>query len=396
MGKSRQHEHQQLIDWLLNTVTQQEVEAVVIAGDIFDTGTPPSYARELYNQLVLRLHEAKVSLVVLAGNHDAPAVLGESQALLARLGTHVFPTASTPEAHVLTLTQRDGQPGCLLCALPFIRPRDVMESQAGQSAEDKQHALQGAIQTLYAQTFAEAERINAERLAEKKPRLPILATGHLTTVGASTSESVREIYVGSLESFPTNAFPPADYIALGHIHRPQTVGGQTHIRYSGSPLTLSFDEAGQTKEILLIDVDHEGLKTITPQAVPCFQPMQALRCTLDNLPAKIGKMAAQTGVSDSVWVELTIETDDYLPDLANRVQQICEGWPIEMLRIRRARETRTASIEREAFETLDELSPSEVFSRRLALETLDDNLRDALVSRYESIVKNLLFPTTEE
>ncbi|KTT48979.1 hypothetical protein SB8_22795, partial [Pseudomonas oryzihabitans] len=68
--------------------------------------------------------------------------------------------------------------------------------------------------------------------------LPIIATGHLTTVGASASESVREIYVGSLDAFPTSAFPPADYIALGHIHRPQRVGGLEHVRYSGSPLCL--------------------------------------------------------------------------------------------------------------------------------------------------------------
>ena len=80
--------------------------------------------------------------------------------------------------------------------------------------------------------------------------LPIIATGHLTTVGASASESVREIYVGSLEAFPTSAFPPAAYIALGHIHRPQKVGGLEHIRYCGSPIPLSFDEDKQQKEVL--------------------------------------------------------------------------------------------------------------------------------------------------
>ncbi len=85
MGKSRQAEHQALIAWLLEQVAEHQVDAVLIAGDIFDTGTPPSYARELYSQLVVRLHEAGVALLLLGGNHDSPATLGESRELLARL-----------------------------------------------------------------------------------------------------------------------------------------------------------------------------------------------------------------------------------------------------------------------------------------------------------------------
>src|SRR6185369_305750 len=87
MGKSRQAEHQALVDWLLDQVAAEAVDAVLIAGDIFDTGTPPSYARELYNQLVLRLNRAGVGLLLLGGNHDSAAVLGESRELLACLGT---------------------------------------------------------------------------------------------------------------------------------------------------------------------------------------------------------------------------------------------------------------------------------------------------------------------
>ena len=100
MGKTRQAEHQVLIDWLLSQLVAQEIDAVLIAGDLFDTGTPPSYARELYNQLVLRLHEAGVGLLLLGGNHDSVAVLGESRGLLARLGTHVVPGAEDAAAQV--------------------------------------------------------------------------------------------------------------------------------------------------------------------------------------------------------------------------------------------------------------------------------------------------------
>src|SRR5699024_11698814 len=119
-----------------------------------------------------------------------------------------------------------------------LRPPDIQRRQEGQSADDKQSDLQQAIAEHYAQLYARAE---AKR-AELGVKVPIIGTGHLTTVGVSLSESVREIYVGSLTAFPTDAFPAFDYLALGHIHRPQKVGGFEHIRYSGSPIALSFDE----------------------------------------------------------------------------------------------------------------------------------------------------------
>ena len=242
MGQSRQAEHRALIDWLLAQVNAHAVDAVLIAGDIFDTGAPPSYARELYNQLIARLHQAGVALLVLGGNHDSVSVLDESRDLLRHLGTQVIAATGTPAQHAVTLPLRGSdEPGCIVCALPFIRARDVQQSQAGQSAQDKQLALQTAIQNTYQQVY-DAALARQQALQQSLGRkLPIIATGHLTTVGASSNESVREIYVGSLEAFPTNAFPPADYIALGHIHQPQKVGGLDHIRYSGSPIALGFD-----------------------------------------------------------------------------------------------------------------------------------------------------------
>jgi exonuclease SbcD len=154
-------------------------------------------------------------------------------------------------------------------------------------------------------------------------RLPIIATGHLTTVGASSSESVREIYVGSLDAFPTSAFPPADYMALGHIHQPQKVGGLEHIRYSGSPIALSFDEARQSKQMLLVDLGPEGLQAVTPLPVPCFQPMASVAGSLAALP-DLMRAAAQAGSpARPVWLEVVVEQDDYLPDSATA----CRPWP---------------------------------------------------------------------
>lgn len=392
MGKSREAEHQALIDWLLGQVQAQAVDAVLIAGDIFDTGAPPSYARALYSQLVARLHAAGVALLLLGGNHDSVSVLDDSRALLACLNTTLIAAVGEVDAHVVTLPERGGQPGCIVCALPFIRARDVVQSQAGQSAEDKQLALQRAIQATYAAVHARAEALQARLQASLGRRLPILATGHLTTVGASSNESVREIYVGALEAFPTSAFPPADYIALGHIHKPQKVGGFEHIRYCGSPLALGFDEARQAKQMLLVELGEGGLETVTALAVPVFQPLAALGGDFEALPALLRAAAGPGTAERPVWLEVTVQGDDYLRDLAGRVEALLQGLPLELLRIRRERGAAVARLDGAARESLDELSPEEVFARRLAEEALAPELQAALSERYRGVIARLNDP----
>lgn len=391
MGKSRQAEHQALIDWLLIQVEEHAVDAVLIAGDIFDTGSPPSYARELYSQLVVRLHGAGVALLLLGGNHDSVATLGESRALLECLSATVIGAADDLRAQVVVLPRRGGQgvAGCVVCAIPFIRPRDVLQSQPGQSAEDKQQSLQIAIQAHYAAVFDAASLHRTALEAALGHKLPLIATGHLTTVGASTSESVREIYVGALNAFPTSAFPAVDYIALGHIHQPQKVGGFNHIRYCGSPIPLSFDEVRQQKEVLLVDLDANGLQTITPLPVPRFQALVSVSGNLLALAEKIRAAAADGMPERPVWLEVTVAEDDYLADLPVRIEAMTQGLPVEVLRIRRQRGNTAATLAAAASETLDELSPHDVFTRRLDQEELADDLKLAMVERYRAIVTGL-------
>jgi DNA repair protein SbcD/Mre11 len=385
IGKTRQAEHAAFIDWLVGQVAEQAVDAVIVAGDIFDTGAPPSYARELYNRLVASLHASGAQLLLLGGNHDSVATLSESRPLLACLSTDVVPeVGDEPARQVRVLTDRAGRPGAIVCAIPFIRPRDVLQSRAGQSAEDKQQSLQDAIAGYYQAAYlAACARREALGLA-----LPIIATGHLTTVGASASEAVREIYVGALEALPTAAFPPADYIALGHIHRPQKVGGLDHIRYSGSPIPLGFDEAGQQKEVLLIDLDATGLRAVTPLPVPCWQPLVSLRGDLDALAVSIVAAASKGTVDTPVWLDVQVRGDDYLSDLQPRIQALADGLPVEVLRVRRDREA-AVRLQAQACETLDELTPLDVFERRLAHEELDAALRAALLARYRTVLDEL-------
>lgn len=361
--KSRAAEHQAFLHWLIKQIEENQVDALIVAGDIFDTGSPPSYARELYNCFVVELQPTGCQLVVLGGNHDSVSTLNESRGLLSYLNTTVISCASSNlEQQIITLKNRQQQPAALLCAIPFLRPRDLVTSQAGESGGQKQLALQEAIASHYQALYQRAVELRTELGLP----LPIIATGHLTTVGVTTSDSVRDIYIGTLDAFPAQAFPPADYIALGHIHRAQQVAKTEHIRYSGSPIALSFDELGKEKSVYLVEFAQQALASVTPLLIPQFQPMQLIKGDLQQIEQQLAKFANHQGLP--VWLDIEVATQDYLTDIQRRIQALATDLPVEVVLLRRSKEQRNNSIERQEKETLNELSVSDVFERRLALE----------------------------
>lgn len=378
-SKSRAAEHQAFLDWLLETAVEQQVDAIVVAGDIFDTGSPPSYAREIYNRFVVNLQQTGCHLVVLAGNHDSVATLNESREILAFLNTTVVASAGhAPQI----LNRRDGQPGAVLCPVPFLRPRDIISSQAGLSGQEKQQHLLGAITDYYQQQYEAACTLRGD-LA-----LPIIATGHLTTVGASKSDAVRDIYIGTLDAFPAQNFPPADYIALGHIHRAQKIGGTEHIRYCGSPIALSFDECGKNKYVHRVDFLDGKLASVEELTVPVTQPLAVLKGDLAAITEQLEQWRGSEQ-SPPVWLDIEITTDEYLHDMQRKIQALTETLPVEVLLVRRSREQRERMLSNERRETLSELSVDEVFSRRLALEELEPPQCERLTSLFHRTLQTL-------
>lgn len=392
--KTRKEEHQAFIHWLLALVDEAKINAIIIAGDIFDTGTPPSYARELYNKFVVELQKRQCFLLVLGGNHDAVAVLNESRQLLACLNTYVIASTELPLAEqLIALPDSTGKIGALVCAVPFIRARDVLQSQAGETGLDKRQALGEAIKQHYHALYQLAQDMRVAKQLD----VPIVATGHLTAMGVSQSESVREIYIGTLDGFAAEGFPPADYIALGHIHRPQCVAKTEHIRYSGSPIPLSFDELGSEKQVVIVEFSGAVRTKITPVAVPSFQPMQVLRGDLATLALHIPQSAVNYP-EQTLWLCLEVATEDYLPDLQQRIQSLTEGLNVEILQLRRIRNPQRQALTAQQQETLAELSAQEVFEKRLAMEDFSDEAalarRERLTQHFNQILTEIALEST--
>jgi exonuclease SbcD len=376
--KSRKEEHQGFIDWLLQQVASEQVDAVIIAGDIFDTGTPPSYAREMYNQFVVDMQQLNCVLVVLGGNHDSVSTLNESKQILACLNTFVVAsTGISIDEQVFTIPDNLGQPGAILCAVPFIRARDVLQSTAGETGLQKRQALGDAIKQHY-QTLYQIALLKQKQQQANGLNIPIIATGHLTALGVSQSESVRDIYIGTLDGFAADGFPPADYIALGHIHKPQIVAKSEHIRYCGSPIPLSFDELGTQKQVMLVEFSGAQRTSLQPIPIPVFQPMLVIKGDLAKIEKALQQLKADAKANTKadtgtqpVWLCLEVDTQDYLADLQQRIQTMTEGLNVEILQLRRSRNQRRQLLSQMQSETLAELTPEDVFEKRLAMETFD-------------------------
>lgn len=380
-GKSRANEHQQFLHWLLSQIKTQHIDAVIVAGDIFDTATPPSYARQMYFNFISELNATDCQLIILAGNHDSVSMLAESKTLLTALSTHVIAKVNDlslathlPE-QVFTLNNKQGQPKAVICAVPYIRPRDVIKSQVGQSATDKAQSLQQAIVEHYQQLFKYAQQLASTATVA----LPIIATGHLTALGASTTDSVRDIYIGTLESLPSNAFPAADYIALGHIHRAQQVGKNKHIRYCGSPIALSFDEAKQKKRVLMVDFAEGQLTAISDLFVPCFQPLAMLKTSLEKLPQAVASLVSETLLPSKemkIWLDIELADTGLLTNLQPQISELVKAFPVEVLLVRRQKQVRKQLMQQhqQAQNTLNELTLEEVFQSRLSQETWFNDL----------------------
>ena len=400
INQSRKHEHAAFLAWLIGQVKCHEVDAVIVAGDIFDTTTPPSYAREMYHDFITQLHALNCTLVLLGGNHDSVAMLNESLPLLRALGTHMIPNSlATPEEQVVQLVNpQSGAIEAIVCAIPFLRPRDLVVAQSGEDDLSKQARFKAAIIAHYADVYQAA----VDKRTALGVNIPIIATGHLTAVGIQSSESERSIYVGTLENYPKEAFPPADYIALGHIHRPQVVSKSRHIYYSGSPIALSFDELGVDKRVMLVeftntpdtDTTHANNEpkftpTLNSITIPRFQPMQELQGKLDEIQAQLLTFPLTSEAQDALptWLLIKLTDANSIQNVANTIAEFAQDRHVVITKIMRIRSPQEQALRAQHNEVLTQLAPEDVFDKRLESETeLNEAQRAHLNTTFHDIV----------
>jgi len=333
--QSRDEEHARFLTWLLATVREHAVDTIILAGDVFDTANPPQSALGRYYDFVSSLfRQGNCALAVIAGNHDSAAQLEAPKQALHALNVHVVGfLAEKPEARLLALPNAK-DPKVLLAMMPFLRDRDLRIGKAGESADDIRAQIVAGIRDRYAEA---AEAGKAAGKTAGNP-CPVIATGHLTVLGAKTSESERDIHIGGLGAITADSFPLSfGYVALGHLHRPQSTDPAGRVRYAGSPIALSFSEAEDAKEVRILDVAAKGI-TQSGLPIPQFRRLIQIRTTNAELESAIKAIDPEAG-EFRTWVEVVVEDATLEDDLNERVQKLARQQGVEVLKVLRGRST---------------------------------------------------------
>ena len=385
-GRKRYDEYEAFLNWLASLIEAEDIDVLLVAGDVFDNSTPSNRAQELYYRFLCRVAAApNRNVVIIAGNHDSPSFLNAPKELLKFLNIHIVGYASgQPEDELIVLSGPDHDPRLIVCAIPYLRDRDIRTAEAGESVEDKERKIIEGIRTHYRMVCEAAEQ---KRASLERP-VPIVAMGHLFAAGGETIEGdgVRELYIGSLAQVKRDVFPESiDYLALGHLHIPQRVGGSDFIRYSGSPLPIGFGEAEQGKSITLVEFSGQAPR-VKNIAVPGFQELKTLRGDWQTISRNIDELKSGKG---RAWLEVVYEGDEIAASLQERLNEAIEGTGIEILRVKNNRVLERALSGTDAEETLDDLDVTDVFRRCLESHEIPEDQRPALLSAYQEVVAAL-------
>ena len=260
-------EQEEVLGRLAEVVVAESVDVVVVAGDVYDRAVPSADATAVLDRVLMRLRSAGAAVVLTPGNHDSARRLAFGAGLMARSGVHV--RAVTPELDEPVLLA-DEHGDVAVYGLPYLEPEIARHELGLADARSHEAVLAAAM-----------DRVRADLFLRPGVRSVVLA--HAFVGGGVPSDSERDICVGGVDLVPAAVFDGVDYVALGHLHRPQTLSDR--VRYSGSPLAYSFGEAGQVKQAWLVELDGAGLAGVRAVPLPTPRQLTVLRGELADLLA---------------------------------------------------------------------------------------------------------------
>ncbi len=385
----RSHEHRCFLNWLLDTLEAEQADALLIAGDVFDNSNPSADSqRQFYHFLTAAKRRVpELDIVVIAGNHDSAGRLEAPTPLLeafdiAAIGYTRYPQADIQlDRLVVPLKNRDGEIAAWCLAIPFLRPGDVPRVETDGDPYPE------GVKQLYRQTLEVA-------LNRRESGQAIVALGHCHMSGGQTSEdSERPIVIGGLEKLPVEMFDPAiAYVALGHLHRAQQVGGQTRVRYSGSPLPMSFTEINYRHQVVRVDLDGDSVAEI--MSIPVPRSVALLRvpeqpAPIDEALDALKALDLPDAPSSDTWpyLQVRVQSNTFDRTLRTRIESILEKKPVQLAHIERSSPLR-GERSTVAFQSIDEikrLEPAGIF-KELCLQELQREPSAELLAAFAELL----------
>ncbi len=367
-------------EWLVNEIKQQEVDVLLMSGDLFDQANPSQVAMQQYYAFLKRLLPLQCKVILTGGNHDSPYVLNAPRELLQVLDVHVMGGAPENVADLFVSYEKNGEK-VVFAAVPYLREKDIRNAAPGESYADKIELVREGMAHYF-------ETVNAYYKANFHGT-PFILMGHLFAQGVEVSESEREIQIGNQASVEAAIFGnEAHYVALGHIHKPQSVGNAM-IRYSGSPIALSFSEKKDEKQCILIQIE-DGTLTFEKRLVPVFRRLVQFSGTLQEIQTALDAYQTSTPLMDLAEVQITEELEQ--TGIFSQIEELQtpQRFPsIEIVKVRvnflNKLKGTSAMLEKSA--RITDFTPKEMFLKRLESDASLLEIKDDLVLAFSELIE---------
>ncbi len=375
---SLEEDHRLFFDWLYDEIKAREIDLLLVSGDVFDTAFPSNVSLGTYYGFLTRLLDQKCRIILTGGNHDSPGVLNAPRDILSHLKINVVgDVTGFPDAAYFAFPEWKIAVG----AVPYLRDADLRKSVSGAGYEDRAMLIREGIAKHYIGI--------KEYHEEQYPEFGLIGMGHLFVAGAEMSESERDIHVvGNLAAFGNEHFPPGFcYMALGHIHKPQKIS--ENVRYSGSPIPLSFSERKDPKYVIELQFEEGLLVGTETVPVPAARELCSFSGSLDRVWEQLSCYQSQTILEP--LVEVNVTEPEYDPEKSLRFELMLREFEKSSFRIVKPRLTfenrRKDAADLFATGTeIEDLSPRQVFLKRMENEALSGEVRETLLEAFEELL----------
>jgi exonuclease SbcD len=367
-------------EWLIKTIKDNNINVLLMSGDLFDQANPSQAAMKQYYSFLKQLLPLKCKVILTGGNHDSPHVINAPKELLEILEIKVVGGVPDNISELFVEIEIENQK-VVVAAIPFLRDKDIRNALPGESYEDKIELIRSGIANYFS-------NVNEYYVTNHKG-IPFIVMAHLFAQGATISESEREIQIGNQAGVEATIFGDApSYVALGHIHKPQIVG-QSHIRYSGSPIQLSFSEKDDHKEVVILELQG-GKFDISSIEIPKFRKLIRMEGTLDEVKQRLESYTTKSPLTD--LIELLIEEEDeniahirMLEELLTAEAQ--EGFQILKGRIAFKNKLVGTSVLLKSGEDIGDFTPIQLFEKRLEQDDSLENTEELILAFKEILEK---------